>query len=95
MDDASHQGDAAIRSPALIDAGRDRSRRGDLWAAASVHSCKQGERVVVVDDYGHPGGNHMDWTSPEGYTFDAGSFHFPRRLPVTSTFPELLSYCAD
>ncbi|WP_259186123.1 FAD-dependent oxidoreductase [Rhizobium sp. BK176] len=57
--------------------------------AASILS-EQGQRTLVVDDYSHVGGNHMDWTSPEGYTFDVGSLIFQDDSPLLRHFPELL-----
>ncbi|RDJ03296.1 FAD-dependent oxidoreductase [Rhizobium grahamii] len=59
--------------------------------AASILS-EQGQRTLVVDDYGHVGGNHMDWTSPEGYTFDVGSLIFQDDSPLLRHFPELLAH---
>ncbi|MDI7862978.1 FAD-dependent oxidoreductase [Rhizobiaceae bacterium n13] len=59
--------------------------------AASILST-QGSRVVVVDDYDHVGGNHMDWSSSEGYTFDVGSLIFQDDSPLLRHFPELLAH---
>ncbi len=59
--------------------------------AASVLS-EKGERTLVIDDYAHVGGNHMDWTSAEGYTFDVGSLIFQDDSPLLRHFPELLSH---
>ncbi|MDP9811572.1 hypothetical protein J2W42_004436 [Rhizobium tibeticum] len=89
MDDASHQAMqlSAVQHFDVIVLGAGIS---GLVAASILAS--RGERVVVVDDYGHPGGNHMDWTSPEGYTFDVGSLIFQDDSPLLRHFPELLSY---
>jgi len=57
--------------------------------AASIFSA-QGNRVVVVDEYDHVGGNHIDWSSNEGYTFDVGSLIFQDDSPLLRHFPELL-----
>ncbi len=59
--------------------------------AASILSAK-GDRVLVADNYDHVGGNHMDWTSPEGYTFDVGSLIFQDDSPLVRHFPELLTH---
>ncbi|OWV98638.1 FAD-binding protein [Rhizobium sp. R72] len=59
--------------------------------AASVLA-KQGERTLVIDDYEHVGGNHMDWTSRDGYTFDVGSLIFQDDSPLLRHFPELLPH---
>lgn len=58
--------------------------------AASILA-DRGNRVLIVDDYGHVGGNHMDWTSSEGYTFDVGSLIFQDDSPLLRHFPELLA----
>ncbi|WP_431323535.1 NAD(P)-binding protein [Rhizobium sp. YTU87027] len=57
--------------------------------AASVLA-QQGKHTLVIDDYGHVGGNHMDWTSRDGYTFDVGSLIFQDDSPLLRHFPELL-----
>ncbi|OWV83248.1 NAD(P)-binding protein [Rhizobium sp. R693] len=59
--------------------------------AASVLA-EKGERTLVIDDYGHVGGNHMDWTSHDGYTFDVGSLIFQDDSPLLRHFPELLGH---
>lgn len=46
-------------------------------------------RILVVDEYNHVGGNHIDCTR-EGYTFDVGSFIFQDDSPLLRHFPELL-----
>ncbi|MDQ0134332.1 protoporphyrinogen oxidase [Neorhizobium galegae] len=51
---------------------------------------KQGcQKILVVDEYEHIGGNHMDW-SANGYTFDIGSLIFQDDSPLLTHFPELL-----
>lgn len=59
--------------------------------SASILS-RKGDRVAVVDDYDHVGGNHIDWSSPEGYTFDIGSLIFQDDSPLLRHFPELLAH---
>ena len=46
-------------------------------------------RVIVVDEYDHVGGNHID-RSHGGYTFDVGCFIFQDDSPLLRHFPELL-----
>ncbi|QND45363.1 NAD(P)-binding protein (plasmid) [Rhizobium lusitanum] len=46
-------------------------------------------RVLIVDEYDHIGGNHIDWSSG-GYTFDIGSLIFQDDSPLLDHFPELL-----
>ncbi|ACM30432.1 NAD(P)-binding protein [Agrobacterium rhizogenes] len=46
-------------------------------------------RVLIVDEYDHIGGNHIDWSSG-GYTFDIGSLIFQDDSPLLEHFPELL-----
>lgn len=48
------------------------------------------KRVVVVDEYPHVGGNHLDH-SIGAYTFDVGSFIFQDDSPLIRWFPELLA----
>jgi protoporphyrinogen oxidase len=51
---------------------------------------KQGyENVLVVDEYAHIGGNHIDCSIGE-YTFDIGSFIFQDDSPLIAHLPELL-----
>lgn len=59
--------------------------------AASILT-RQNKRVLVLDDYDHVGGNHIDWTSDEGYTFDVGSLIFQDDSPLLQHFPELLGH---
>jgi protoporphyrinogen oxidase len=57
--------------------------------AASV-LLKQGyQSIVVVDEYDHIGGNHID-RSIGDYTFDIGSFIFQDDSPLLVHLPELL-----
>ena len=52
---------------------------------------KQGyQNVLVVDEYAHIGGNHIDRRIGE-YTFDIGSFIFQDDSPLLAHLPELLS----
>lgn len=57
--------------------------------AASVLAQQGCRRIVVVDEYAHLGGNHIDWSSGE-YTFDIGSLIFQDDSPLLQHFPELL-----
>ncbi|MBO9135273.1 NAD(P)-binding protein [Rhizobium sp. B230/85] len=51
---------------------------------------RQGHRnILIIDDYEHVGGNHLDWSS-NGYTFDIGSLVFQDDSPLLFYFPELL-----
>ena len=51
---------------------------------------KQGcKRVLVVDEYPHIGGNHID-RSIGKYTFDIGSFIFQDDSPLLAHLPEIL-----
>lgn len=58
--------------------------------SASVLTQQGYGRVLVVDEYNHVGGNHIDWSS-NGYTFDIGSLIFQDDSPLLAHFPELLS----
>lgn len=49
------------------------------------------KRILVVDEYNHLGGNHIDWSS-NGYTFDIGSLIFQDDSPLLEHFPELLPH---
>ncbi|POF31091.1 FAD-dependent oxidoreductase [Roseibium marinum] len=48
-------------------------------------------RILVIDEYDHLGGNHLDWSS-NGYTFDIGSLIFQDDSPLIKHFPELLPH---
>lgn len=87
MDDVGHQSSRmfAVQHFDVIVLGAGIS---GLVAAAIFSG--EGKRVVVVDEYGHVGGNHMDWSSKEGYTFDVGSLIFQDDSPLLRHFPELL-----
>jgi hypothetical protein len=51
---------------------------------------KQGyKNIVIVDEYDHIGGNHID-CSIGGYTFDIGSFIFQDDSPLLVHLPEIL-----
>ena len=51
---------------------------------------KQGyQRVLVVDEYNHIGGNHIDCRIGD-YTFDIGSFIFQDDSPLLAHLPEIL-----
>ncbi len=57
--------------------------------SASVLIAQGCERILLADEYGHVGGNHIDWSSG-GYTFDIGSLIFQDDSPLLAHFPELL-----
>lgn len=57
--------------------------------SASILVEQGNKRVLVVDDYTHVGGNHIDRTYGD-YTFDVGSFIFQDDSPLLRHFPELL-----
>lgn len=57
--------------------------------SASVLLVQGAERVLVVDEYPHVGGNHID-RSIGSYTFDVGSLIFQDDSPLLAHFPELL-----
>ncbi len=59
--------------------------------SASVLLDQGCKRVIVVDEYPHIGGNHIDW-SVNGYTFDIGSLIFQDDSPLLKHFPELLEH---
>src|SRR5258705_3276298 len=51
---------------------------------------KQGyQNIIVVDEYDHIGGNHIDCSIGE-YTFDIGSFIFQDDSPLLAHLPEIL-----
>ena len=53
---------------------------------------KQGnQNIIVVDEYEHIGGNHID-RSIDGYTFDIGSFIFQDDSPLLVHLPEILPF---
>lgn len=58
--------------------------------SAAVLAQQGCRRMLIVDDYDHVGGNHIDWSS-NGYTFDIGSLIFQDDSPLLKYFPELLS----
>lgn len=57
--------------------------------SASILARQRGKRVLVVDEYPHVGGNHLD-RKYAGFTFDVGSFIFQDDSPLVQHFPELL-----
>jgi len=57
--------------------------------SASVLLRQGAQRVVVIDEYDHVGGNHIDHSSG-GYTFDVGSLIFQDDSPLLAHFPEVL-----
>jgi protoporphyrinogen oxidase len=59
--------------------------------AASVLLRQGCGNVLVVDEYEHLGGNHIDVTCGE-FTFDIGSFIFQDDSPLLHHFPELLPH---
>ncbi|MFS2155241.1 NAD(P)-binding protein [Rhizobium sp. Rhizsp42] len=87
MGDVSHQSSrmSAVQHFDVIVLGAGIS---GLVAAAIFSG--EGKRVSVVDEYAHVGGNHMDWSSRAGYTFDVGSLIFQDDSPLLRHFPELL-----
>src|SRR3981081_4425 len=60
-----------------------------VLVAASVLLRDGYQRVLVVDEYAHIGGNHID-RSIGGYTFDIGSFIFQDDSPLLAHLPEIL-----
>src|SRR6266566_2004776 len=57
--------------------------------AASVLLKKGYQNVLVIDEYAHIGGNHIDRSIGE-YTFDIGSFIFQDDSPLLAHLPEIL-----
>jgi hypothetical protein len=57
--------------------------------SASVLAQQGCRRILVIDEYPHIGGNHIDWSSGD-YTFDVGSLIFQDDSPLLQHFPELL-----
>ena len=57
--------------------------------SASVLAGQGCERIIVVDEYAHLGGNHIDCSLGD-YTFDIGSLIFQDDSPLLQHFPELL-----
>lgn len=58
---------------------------------ASILSRTGDKRILVVDEYDHIGGNHIDRAIGE-YTFDIGSFIFQDDSPLLAHFPEILPF---
>jgi protoporphyrinogen oxidase len=59
--------------------------------SASVLSQQGCSNIVVVDEYAHVGGNHIDCTIGP-YTFDIGSLIFQDDSPLLAHFPGLLPH---
>jgi hypothetical protein len=59
--------------------------------SASVLLKQDCKRVLVVDEYPHVGGNHIDCSIGE-YTFDIGSFIFQDDSPLLAHLPEILPF---
>ena len=57
--------------------------------AASMLLASGKSRILVIDEFSHVGGNHID-VSIDGYTFDIGSFFFQDDSPFLKHFPEIL-----
>jgi len=59
--------------------------------SASTLLKKGCRKILVIDEYSHLGGNHLDWSS-NGYTFDVGSLIFQDDSPLLEHFPGLLPH---
>ena len=59
--------------------------------SASILSRTGARRILVIDEYDHIGGNHIE-RSVGPYTFDIGSLIFQDDAPLLRHFPELLPY---
>ena len=59
--------------------------------SASILLGQGHQRILVVDEYDHIGGNHIDRTHGP-YTFDIGSLIFQDDSPLLRHFPELLAH---
>ncbi len=57
--------------------------------SASILSENGDQNVLVIDEYDHIGGNHIDRRIGE-YTFDIGSFIFQDDSPLLAHLPEIL-----
>ncbi len=49
----------------------------------------RGHDVVVLEAYGHAGGNHLSWDIGP-YSFDIGTIYFPRHTTLTALLPGLI-----
>jgi hypothetical protein len=88
MERTEHSNDCVLTEPyAAIVLGAGISG----LVSASVLLDQGCKRVIVVDEYPHIGGNHIDW-SKNGYTFDIGSIIFQDDSPLLKHFPELLEH---
>jgi protoporphyrinogen oxidase len=56
--------------------------------SASILLRQGAKNIVIVDEYAHVGGNHIDCRIGE-YTFDIGSFIFQDDSPLLEHFPEI------
>ncbi|WFS03322.1 FAD-dependent oxidoreductase [Rhizobium tumorigenes] len=56
---------------------------------ASVLARRKPQRILIIEEYSHVGGNHLDW-SWDDYTFDIGSLIFQDDSPLLAHFPQLL-----
>lgn len=59
--------------------------------SASILLGKGNKRILLVDEFDHLGGNHIDVRIGD-YSFDIGSFFFQDDSPLLNHFPELLPY---
>lgn len=57
--------------------------------SASVLAANGAKKILVLDEYDHVGGNHIDRRFGD-YTFDIGCFVFHDTSPLLTYFPELL-----
>src|SRR4051794_22519615 len=57
--------------------------------SASILLEQQHDRILILDEYGHVGGNHINWNTDQ-YTFDIGSLIFQDDSPLLRHLPELL-----
>lgn len=63
---------------------------GITGMALARHYLDEGRSVVLVDDYAHPGGNHISQTF-DGLEFDIGAIYFHAPDLQFTLFPELSS----
>ncbi|RYD76423.1 MAG: FAD-binding protein [Verrucomicrobiaceae bacterium] len=59
--------------------------------SSSIVERQGAKSILVVDEYPHVGGNHID-QSCGSYTFDIGSFIFQSDSPLLGHFPEMLPH---
>ncbi|MFC4693803.1 NAD(P)-binding protein [Geodermatophilus arenarius] len=77
------RGDSSTRDAIVLGAGISG------LVSASVLLGQGAQDVVVLDEYEHVGGNHIDRSIGE-YTFDIGSLIFQDDSPLLAHFPEIL-----